>query len=182
MKMYGLNLQQQPLTFAEPDARIITKPVKMKQRKRPRRKLPIWKQQKDHHWQPYTFQIHYPNLDQHGLGLYPFLQGSTYDNGTFPIQDSKAMIHIYEKAFANFQQTNCRVLAKAYIKILEPRKQVNYPYNGRKLVGGSKVQFDPEMTKPPWWPSLVRHHEPDHLPKVGMSTFHLYFPMFPMCS
>ncbi|KAJ5910704.1 uncharacterized protein N7473_000007, partial [Penicillium subrubescens] len=126
------------------------KPVKMKQTKRPRSKLPIWKQQKDY-----------------VPGLYPFPQGSTYDNGTFPIQDSKAMIHIYEKAFANLQQTNCRVLAKAYIKILEPRKQVNYPYNGRKLVGGRKVQFDPEATKPPWWPSLVRHHEPDHLPKVA---------------
>jgi hypothetical protein len=177
MKMYRLNSQQQPLTFAEPDARMIIKPVKVKQTKQPRRKLPIWKQEKDYHWQPYTFQIHYPNFDQQGPGLYDFLNRVTCDEDSLPVQDPTAMLHLYENAFGNFQQTNCRVLAKAYIKILEPRKQVNYPYNGRKLVGGRKVQFDPEETKPPWWPSLVRHHEPDHLPKVGMSTFHRYFPM-----
>ncbi|KAJ5364989.1 uncharacterized protein N7496_010702 [Penicillium cataractarum] len=73
---------------------------------------------------------------------------------------------MYEKAFQNLQQTNCRVLAKAYIKVVEPRKQVNYPYNGRKAIGGRTVQLDPEQTKPPWWPPQVRHREPDHLPKV----------------
>ncbi|KAJ5369357.1 uncharacterized protein N7496_009117 [Penicillium cataractarum] len=164
--MYRLNSQQQLLTSAEPDARMIIKPVKMKQTKRPRRKLSIWTQEKDYHWQTNTFQTDNANLDQFGPIAYPFSQGSKYDNGTFPTQDSKAMVQRYENAFANFQQTNCRVLAKAYIKILEPRKQVNYPYNGRKLVGGRKIQFDPEQTKPPWWPSLVRHHEPDHLPKT----------------
>ncbi|KAJ5779839.1 hypothetical protein N7457_007559 [Penicillium paradoxum] len=72
----------------------------------------------------------------------------------------------YEKVFQNLQQTNCRVIAKAYIKLVEPRKQVNYPYNGRKIVEGRTRQLDPEATKPPWWPLGVSHREPDHLPKV----------------
>jgi hypothetical protein len=73
----------------------------------------------------------------------------------------------YEKIFQNLQQTNCRIIAKAYIKLVEPRKQVNYPYNGRKIVEGRTQQLDPEATKPPWWPQGVSHREPDHLPKVG---------------
>ncbi|KAJ5393142.1 uncharacterized protein N7487_010783 [Penicillium crustosum] len=72
----------------------------------------------------------------------------------------------YEKIFQNLQQTNCRIIAKAYIKLIEPRKQVNYPYNGRKIVEGRTQQLNPEATKPPWWPRGVSHREPDHLPKV----------------
>ncbi|KAJ5991403.1 hypothetical protein N7522_011610 [Penicillium canescens] len=91
------------------------------------------------------------------------------------ISDKKAMVSVkdrdilalyYMKAFEDLQQTNCRILAKAYIKLVEPQKQVNYPYNGRKIVAMAPRQFDPEMTKPPWWPSGVSHREPDHLPKV----------------
>jgi hypothetical protein len=125
-----------------------------------------------YYWQPYSFQIQHPNFDEHGPSLNTFPQGSTYDEVSLPIQDPEAMIHIYEEAFEKLQQTNCRVLAKAYIKILEPRKQVNYPYNGRKSVGGRTIQLDPEVTKPSWWPSRVRHREPDHLFKVGMSPVH----------
>ncbi|KAJ5087294.1 hypothetical protein N7456_010910 [Penicillium angulare] len=82
------------------------------------------------------------------------------------IRDKDFVLRYYEKVFQNLQQTNCRVLAKAYIKLVEPRKQVNYPYNGRKLVGGRTQQLDPDETKPPWWPSGVSHREPDHLPKA----------------
>lgn len=74
----------------------------------------------------------------------------------------------YEKVFQNPQQTNCRVLAKAYIKLVEPRKQVHYPYNGRRTIAPKTQQLDPDATKPPWWPSGVSHREPDHLPKSGM--------------
>ncbi|OKP09792.1 hypothetical protein PENSUB_4813 [Penicillium subrubescens] len=71
----------------------------------------------------------------------------------------------YEKAFENFQQLNCRAIAKSYIKLLEPRKQVNYPYNGRKVVSGIIQQIDTELTKPGWWPAGTIHREPDHLLK-----------------
>ncbi|KAJ5826380.1 hypothetical protein N7474_003518 [Penicillium riverlandense] len=82
------------------------------------------------------------------------------------IQDQDTLTLYYEKAFEKFQQVNCRILAKAYVKLVEPRKQVRYPYNGRKIIAGTTCQFDPDATKPPWWPSRVTHREPDHLPKV----------------
>ncbi|KAJ6039580.1 hypothetical protein N7444_008485 [Penicillium canescens] len=104
------------------------------------------------------------------------------------ISDKKAMVSVkdrdilalyYMKAFEDLQQTNCRILAKAYIKLVEPRKQVNYPYNGRKIVAMAPRQFDPEMTKPPWWPSGVSHREPDHLAK---NAFSFWFTSFASCA
>ncbi|KAF7590184.1 hypothetical protein BBP40_003157, partial [Aspergillus hancockii] len=83
-----------------------------------------------------------------------------------PIRNHSLLRKYYEKAFESLQQINCRILAKAYIKLVEPRKQVNYPYNGRKIISGSSQQFDPELTKPGWWPSGVTHREPDHLLKA----------------
>lgn len=73
----------------------------------------------------------------------------------------------YEKAFEDFQQLNCRAIAKSYIKLVEPRKQVHYPYNGRRVIAGVSQRVDPEYTKPAWWPAGVLHKEPDHLLKPG---------------
>ncbi|EAW06990.1 DUF2841 domain-containing protein [Aspergillus clavatus NRRL 1] len=83
-----------------------------------------------------------------------------------PLRDQRRLRRYYEKAFESLQQINCRTIAKAYVKLVEPRKQVNYPYNGRKLIAGVSRQLDPELTKPAWWPSGVTHKEPDHLPKA----------------
>ncbi|KAL4878761.1 hypothetical protein BJY04DRAFT_107296 [Aspergillus karnatakaensis] len=82
-----------------------------------------------------------------------------------PIRNENLLRRYYEQAFASLQQTNCRILAKAYIRHVEPRKQVNYPYNGHKTIAGVPRQFDPEETKPAWWPAGVVHREPDHLRK-----------------
>ncbi|KAJ5853126.1 RHS Repeat protein [Penicillium rubens] len=71
---------------------------------------------------------------------------------TISIIDRDLLQRYYEKAFQNLQQTNCRALAKAYIKLVEPCKQVYFPYNGRTVVAGVTQQLDPEATKPPWWP------------------------------
>ncbi|KAJ5611993.1 hypothetical protein N7510_005187 [Penicillium lagena] len=71
----------------------------------------------------------------------------------------------YERAFEDFQQLNCRVIAKSYIRLIEPQKQVHYPYNGRKVISGVSQCIDPEFTKPGWWPVEVIHREPDHLLK-----------------
>jgi hypothetical protein len=87
------------------------------------------------------------------------------------IKDTKFLRRYYEKVFQNVQQTNCRVLAKAFVKLVEPKKQVKYPYNGRKVVAGEIRQLNPEESKPPWWPPKVRHREPDHLLKAGNMTF-----------
>jgi hypothetical protein len=86
-----------------------------------------------------------------------------------PVGDETQMRKYYERAFEAFQQSNCRVIAKAFVKFVEPRKQVKHPYNGRLPAlgaqGGSRV--DPELTKPKWWPAGVTHKEPDHLLKEG---------------
>ena len=84
-----------------------------------------------------------------------------------PVRNQTMLRRYYEKAFESLQQINCRILAKAYVKLVEPRKQVNFPYNGRKIIAGSSQQFDPELNKPAWWPSGVTHREPDHLLKAG---------------
>lgn len=83
------------------------------------------------------------------------------------IRDKSFLRQYYKKAFQNPQQTNCRVLAKAYVKLVEPRKPVHYPYNGRKIIAGRNQQSEADATKPPWWPSGVIHREPDHLLKAG---------------
>jgi hypothetical protein len=90
------------------------------------------------------------------------------------VRDRDLLGAYYARAFDNLQQVNCRILSKAYIKAVEPRKKLNFPYNGRKVVGGVVKQLNPNTTKPPWWPFGVTHREPDHLPKVGTSftTFH----------
>lgn len=91
------------------------------------------------------------------------------------IRDKDFLYRYYEKVFKNLQQTNCRILSKAYVKLVEPRKHVNYPYNGRKIVSGRTLQLKPDETKPPWWPSGVIHREPDHLLKPGKGGHHFRF-------
>jgi hypothetical protein len=113
----------------------------MKLTTQPGQTLPIRKQTKDlYYWQPPSFQVHYPKLELLDTSPNAFRKLLNCDEDS-PIQDPAVMVHVYERAFENLQQTNCRVLAKAYIKMLEPRKQVNYPYNGRRSVGGRKVQL-----------------------------------------
>lgn len=80
------------------------------------------------------------------------------------IGDTKTVTAYYDSAFKRLQQLNCRMLAKGFIKVIEPRKQVRHPYNGgRGSAPGERG--DPELTKPDWWPRDVIHREPDHLRK-----------------
>lgn len=83
-----------------------------------------------------------------------------------PVGKQALLRKYYEKAFERFQQVNCKIVAKAFIKLVEPRKQVNFPYNGRKPKTNGSEPADPECTKPKWWPSGVTHREPDHLLKL----------------
>lgn len=174
--MYSLISQQQPSITASSEPCM----QKRSQHSRPTmlsgRRLQLWQQRKDiSRWRPYYLQPRLRDFEEHDSGHDPFSKASTYDEGSLQIQDPGEIIRAYEKAFEKFQQTNCRVLAKAYIKLLEPRKQVNFPYNGRKSIGGRTFQLDPEETKPSWWPSCVRHREPDHLLKPGMSALYSQF-------
>lgn len=65
----------------------------------------------------------------------------------------------YESRLNDIQQNACKLICKNWVKLIEPKKQVNHPYNGG------------EASRPDWWPAAARHREPDHLSKQG--TLHL---------
>lgn len=71
------------------------------------------------------------------------------------ISNVEAVTTFFETRFRQMQQLTCKVVAKAWIKVIEPKKQSNFPYNRG------------EESKPSWWPAGARHKEPDHLMKPG---------------
>ncbi|KAI1335137.1 hypothetical protein F5Y15DRAFT_257245 [Xylariaceae sp. FL0016] len=67
----------------------------------------------------------------------------------------------YDQRFKNCQQNACKLIAKAWVKAVEPKKQSAHPYTG-------KDEKAPEWWPKPWGPTKeekVRHREPDHLYK-----------------
>jgi Protein of unknown function (DUF2841) len=80
------------------------------------------------------------------------------------VRDSERLAKYMVDALSEIQQINCRTLGKVWIKMIEPKKQVKYPYNGNLK---NESIHDPEHTKPSWWPEGVKHKEPDHLTKEG---------------
>lgn len=62
----------------------------------------------------------------------------------------------YCSRFEHLGQSVCANVLKAWIKVVEPKKQTKYPYKDKK---GN------EGRPPPWWPVGMRHIEPDHLHK-----------------
>lgn len=79
------------------------------------------------------------------------------------VGDEAAVWDIYCQRFRNLQQGACKIVAKAFVKVIEPKKQSTHPYTGA------------EEKAPGWWPKpwgptrddRVRHKEPDHLYKRG---------------
>ncbi|PWN23042.1 hypothetical protein BCV69DRAFT_106245 [Microstroma glucosiphilum] len=69
------------------------------------------------------------------------------------LSNEAARTAFFELRFGQMQQGMCKTVAKAWIKIIEPKKQTRCPYNKG------------EEGKPDWWPEGVRHKEPDHLMK-----------------
>lgn len=101
-----------------------------------------------------------------------------YDNLRYiKIQSRDEILACYNAAFHSLQQTNCRLIAKAFIKAVEPKKQSRYPYNGGKK-GPNGETRDPEKTKPSWWPAGVTHREPDHLKKPGEYSTSTFFSCY----
>ncbi len=79
------------------------------------------------------------------------------------IGDSDAVWGFYEQRFKNCQQTACKLIAKAWVKAVEPKKQSTHPYTGSD-------EKAPDWWPKPWGPTKddkVRHKEPDHLYKRG---------------
>ncbi|KAL2074972.1 hypothetical protein VTL71DRAFT_8752 [Oculimacula yallundae] len=72
------------------------------------------------------------------------------------ISDESQVEAFYTTRFKNMQQAACKIMGKAFVKLVEPKKQTHHPYTK----GNEKA--------PPWWPKgtgdkAVRHKEPDHL-------------------
>lgn len=87
---------------------------------------------------------------------------------TIVIGDEKAVWSFYEQRFKNCQQAACKLIAKAWIKTVEPKKQSTHPYTG-------KDEKAPDWWPQPWGDNLenkVRHKEPDHLYKKGGQEYH----------
>jgi hypothetical protein len=66
----------------------------------------------------------------------------------------------YHVRFKDMQQSSCKIMGKAFVKLIEPKKQTHHPYTKGAAMA------------PPWWPqttgeNAVRHREPDHLYKPG---------------
>ncbi len=79
---------------------------------------------------------------------------------TLVIGNEAEVEKFYTQRFKDMQQSACKVMGKAFVKLVEPKKQTHHPYTK----GNDKA--------PPWWPNTqgdnnVRHREPDHLLKPG---------------
>jgi len=98
------------------------------------------------------------NLEDHGPAV-----KVTSTRRPVQIGDDKAIWDVYDTRLRSLQQTACKTMAKAWVKLVEPKKQSNHPYTG----GEDKA--------PDWWPKSwgptkeerVRHREPDHILKPG---------------
>lgn len=95
------------------------------------------------------------------------------------IGDTAAVWSFYEQRFKNCQQTACKLIAKAWVKAVEPKKQSTHPYTGSD-------EKAPDWWPKPWGPTKddkVRHKEPDHLYKRGMyyPSYHLAFSFHSLC-
>ena len=95
------------------------------------------------------------------------------------VSDTETIRGYYATCLRAFQQINCRLACKLWIKLIHPKKQVTNPYNGtqkdlnpdkrsQKSDPENQLPKDPEKTKPRWWAPNVRHKEPDHLKKHGV--------------
>ncbi len=79
------------------------------------------------------------------------------------ISDQQAIWNIYDQRFRSLQQSACKLVAKAWVKLVEPKKQSTHPYTGSD-------EKAPDWWPKPWGPTReerVRHKEPDHLYKKG---------------
>ena len=94
----------------------------------------------------------------------------------------------YNKTFRSINQLCCKDILKAWIRVGHPKKQSKFPYNGGKDKSKKASKKMPHEypayfgspTKPDYWPCDldwprrgVRHTEPDHLWKHGLSVYQL---------
>lgn len=79
------------------------------------------------------------------------------------IGNTEQIKEFYIQRFKVVQQTACKSIGKAFVKVVAPKKQASHPYTRG------------DASAPDWWPKpwgpgerdKVRHREPDHLWKRG---------------
>ena len=90
----------------------------------------------------------------------------------------------YDKTFRSISQLCCKDILKAWIRFCHHKKQSTHPYNGGKEVpkelSKEEQVYYRNLKKPDYWPcdvdwrgKEVRHTEPDHLLKPGLSIYQL---------
>ncbi|KAL2888080.1 hypothetical protein HOO65_040417 [Ceratocystis lukuohia] len=95
------------------------------------------------------------DLDDDG----PVTVATTLPRRPISIGDRNSIWLYYQQRLRSCQQNACKIIAKAWVKAIEPKKQSHHPYTGK------------EDRAPSWWPKpitkedRVRHKEPDHLYK-----------------
>jgi len=95
-------------------------------------------------------------------------EGAGIKYQTIKISDGAALEKFYTTRFIQMQQIPCKVINKAWVKIVQPRKQAHNPYNGGKVASSAGQAGCGHLTKPDWWPREgCRHREPDHIQKNG---------------
>lgn len=78
---------------------------------------------------------------------------NSYDVTRLHLNDTQEIKNYIFHCLKHLRQNPCKILAKLWIKAIEPKKKIKYPYiNG-------------DSAKPKWWPVDVQHREPDHLQK-----------------
>lgn len=94
---------------------------------------------------------------------------------SFRIDDKEKVKAFLLMRFTQIQQSAGKVIAKAWIKAMCPKKQANYPYvdcNPRPDQPRRRPRYPGPPRVPFFWPDLsdCRHKEPDHLDKRGELT------------
>lgn len=106
--------------------------------------------------QPFSMTVAKKQSPSQMMSSFPAARASTPTPPmhTITLQPS-AVEEYYTARFNALQQATCKLVVKAWIKVIEPKKQMKFPYNKG------------EEFKPAWWPEGVKHREPDHLSKQG---------------
>jgi hypothetical protein len=108
-------------------------------------------------------------------------QGNTQITVHIAHQDE--VVHFLRVRFTQIQQLATKVIAKAWIKAICPKKQANFPYvdsNPRPEQSQKRrrPRHDGDPRIPKFWPTeLCRHKEPDHTRKAGKYLFSSNIPM-----
>ena len=99
----------------------------------------------------------------------------TANDRSVRVDNEDTIRQFYYLKFQQMQQIPCKHIAKAWVRVIHPKKQGKFPYNGGKKARALGIIEDAgRVTAPGWWPPLnhCRHREPDHIKRMGMLHLH----------